>query len=47
MALKVDEDFDMQKRGNEWHFRTKPQRPKRTIHLRKCRLSVVVNVGTS
>lgn len=47
MTLKVDEDFDMQKRGNERHFGTKPQRPKRTVHLRKCRLSVVVNVGAS
>lgn len=47
MALKVDEDFDTQKRGNERHFRAKPRRPKRTVHLRKCRLSVVVNVGAS
>lgn len=26
--MKVDEDFDMQKGGNEGHFRAKPQRPK-------------------
>lgn len=44
MALKVDEDFDMQKGGNEGHFRAKPQRPKCTTHLRKCRPSVVLTV---
>ena len=45
LALKVDEDFDMQKGGNEGHFRAKPQRPKCATHLRKCRPSVVLTVG--
>lgn len=26
LVLKANEDFDKQKRGNEWHSRTKPQR---------------------
>ena len=46
-ALEVDEDFDMQKGGNEGHFRAKPQRPKCATHLRKCRPSVVLTVGAS
>jgi hypothetical protein len=31
LALKVEEDFDKQKRENERHFSTKPQSPESVV----------------